>query len=297
MAKHKKRIAKKLREKALKQQAKGGVTVTETNMAGSQTVSSLDTKQSKASTSVKSTTSKKRPTTWAEKNEILKRLDPNSNLYVAALQKYFKQTAASGVNSKSRKQPWNMAARDQEMRVNQVNAYYDRSNKNYFYGVQVNIRRDVNPTASYAGAPVSTHMTKRGTVSHTQFITQQAMDRILSVNGKPSYTYQELSHAVSTKTPLATANDGLVFKGNIASKDKRATYSYKNTSGKTKSSRNYFFNSNTAKISPSMYFYDNRYEMHLEQEARVRNAQMRRDHAKHKIVRNRHEDDINRGLD
>lgn len=208
---------------------------------------------------------------WDEKNAVLQDLDPNSKLYVAALRKYFSQTAQSGVNSNSRKVPWLMSARNQELRVNQVNVFYNPKRHDYIYGIEANIRRDVNPNASYAGAPVSAHRLKDGSMNYMQFVTQPTMNKILEVNGQAPYTQADLSHALSTKTPLATSRDALVFNGNIGSKTDLSNYQRRGDRKRME----YFFNPNPSTISKSQYYYDNRYELHLEQESRNRKFEAR----------------------
>lgn len=215
--------------------------------------------------------SRKKYMSWDEKNTALQGLNPDSKLYVAALRKYFFQTAQAGVNSNSRKVPWLMAARNQELRVNQVNVFYSTKRRDYIYGIETNIRRDVNPNASYAGAPVSAHRLKDGSMNYMQFVTQPTMNKILKVNGQSPYTQADLNHALSTKTPLAIARDGLVFNGNIGSKTDLSNYQRRGDRKRME----YFFNPNPETISKSQYYYDNRYEMHLEQESRNRKFESR----------------------
>lgn len=224
----------------------------------------------------------KRTITLAEKNEILSKMDPNSKLYFASVQKYFAQTTKANVNQPARH--WMLAGRNQEMRVREVRVYKNKNNQ-FFYGMKVNKRRDVNPKAPFAGAIVGRHTLKNGYTSDFQYVQTATMAKLLSVNGKKMPTRDELNVAASTKASLFNENDGLVFNGNIYRVDgekrkvsKARETQVKNMYHKSISDDVYNFNPNPRMINKSQYYFEPRYEAHLRDEAYRKRADQKQDY-------------------
>lgn len=207
---------------------------------------------------------KQQPTvtlTLKDKADILKRMDHSSSAYRICLGRYMDEVKALDPQARVPENTKLMSGTDMQlyvfdakpMPVGKSGVVHDS------VLMQVRQRRDVDPTAHYAGAFVTSKDIGSGKPSHWQPVDLTTWNQIADFNDYAPLDSDDLKHARDNHEHLINRNDNLAFAGNI----------FVDSHAKQPNGRfTYLINPKPDKIKASPYYFDIRYEQLLDRAKR-----------------------------
>lgn len=189
----------------------------------------------------------------------LSNLDKNSKAYRDALNSYLNGVKALNPQARVPSGSQLMSGTNMEMYVFDAKPMPVHKNGKAYNAVLIKARqrRDVDPTARYAGSFVSSKAMSQNRVSHWQAISLTAWNQMLEDNDKPPVSNEELARKRANDEHLMNKKDSIAFRGNIFV-DKNA----KQPNGRF----SYLVNPRPQKIKKSPYYFDIEHERELDEE-------------------------------